>query len=225
MEKISVSKNQQQWEKFAKKDALFYIDTNAKNPGQFWKKGENNFQAYILPILKKYHIKRNVGIDFGCGIGRHTFPLAGYFQMMYGVDVSDRMLKQARAVAHEKNIANVQFILNAVFFSDTKPVDFIYCVNVFQHIENIEQIKSILDSFSRLLHGFAYVQFDTRSQNLLYRLKNKMPDFLLPRSQRRGIRRIRRVAKEIENIIKKMGFAIIEQRQPNSEYHFFLLQK
>lgn len=225
MEKVSVSGNQQQWEKFAKKDALFYIDTNAKNFNQFWKKGEDNFQTYILPILKKYSVPRGMSVDFGCGIGRHTFPLARYFKTVLGVDVSNHMLEQARIIAYKKNVTNVEFIHNDIFFSSTKPVDFICCVNVFQHIASIEQIKLILKHMSTLLSGYAYVHFDTRPQNCLYRLKNRIPDFLITRSQRHGIRRIRRDIKEIENLIKEIGFLIIEQQQPNSEYHFFLLRK
>lgn len=225
MEKMLITKNQQRWEKFAKKDALYYIDTSAKNPNQFWAKGEYNFRTYILPILQKYSIPKGIGADFGCGIGRHTLPLAGYFDKVFAVDVSSHMLDQARVIARERNITNVQFIQNDTFFSSTKPIDFIYCVNVFQHIEDIKYIESILKSFSRLLHGFAYLQFDTRPQNLFYRLKNMVPDFLLPKSQRRGIRRIRRNAKEIEELIKKNGFSMIEQQNPRTEHHFFLLQR
>ena len=220
-----VMRNKNQWENFAKNDALFYIDTEAKNPSEFWERGENNFRTYILPILKKYNVASKVGVDFGCGIGRHTFPLAKYFQAIFGVDVSESMLKQARASAQEKAIVTAQFIQNDDFFVSTKSVDFIYCTNMFQHIEKMEQIEFILKNFARLLNGFAYIQFDTRSKDFVYRLKNMLPDFLLPRSQRRGIRRIRRDAKKIEKSLIELGFLIIEQHQPNTEHHFFLLQK
>lgn len=224
MEK-QVTENQKQWEIFAQKDPFFYVDTTAKNPSQFWKKGEDNFKTYILPILQKYHIAKKICVDFGCGIGRHTFPLAEYFQMVYGVDVSENMLKLATSSSHERDINNVQFIQNNIFFSLTKSVDFIYCVNVFQHIEDIKFIESILKNLSHQIHGFAYLQFDTRPQSLLYRLKKIIPDFLLPKSQRRGIRRIRRNTQEIEYLIKRIGFSIIEQQRPCTEHHFFLLKR
>lgn len=223
--KNQVSKNQKQWESFAQKDPIFYIDTAAKNPTNFWEKGEDNFKIYILAILQKYNIKKETGVDFGCGIGRHTFPLAKYFQTSYGVDISENMLKQAKSIAKKRNISDVHFIQNNDFFSLQKSIDFIYCVNVFQHIEDINHIGLILKNFSRLLHGFAYLQFDTRPKNFLYYLKNKIPDFLLAKSQRRGIRRIRRSTKEIEELIKKNSFSIIEQQNPGTAHHFFLIQK
>ncbi len=218
-------KNKLQWEKFAQDDARYYIDTTSKNLAQFWQKGEENFHTYLLPIFKKYKVKPDIGIDFGCGIGRHTFPLTKYFQTVIGVDVSHNMLKQANTFAQEKNIPNTQFIQNDEFFEYNKPVDFIYSVNVFQHLEDLEQIKKILDHMAHLLHGYAYLHFDTRPPNGVYHLKNKLPNFLLTRSQRRGIRRIRRNSKEIEAHIKKLGFSIIEQWSPRSKNHFLLLKK
>lgn len=91
---------------------FFYslIDTNAKNLDRFWKKGEDNFQTYILPILQKYSVVNGTCVDFGCGIGRHTYPLARYFKKVLGVDISNHMIERARAIAHKKNINNVQFI-------------------------------------------------------------------------------------------------------------------
>lgn len=221
---MSIPSNQKQWEKFASKDPFFYVDTEFENPDQFWKKGEDNFQEYIFPLLQKYKISTGVGVDFGCGIGRHTFPLAKYFETVMGVDVSNGMLEQARIIAKDRKVRNIQFIQNDAFFDSNELVDFIYCANVFQHIEDIEQIELILTQMSRLLRGYTYIQFDTRPRTWLYHLKRRMPDFLLPRSQRSGIRRIRRDAEELRSLIKMMGYSIVEEHQPNSEYHYFLLE-
>lgn len=219
------TENQKQWEKFAAENALFYIDTNSKNYKQFWEKGLENFKKYIFPIITKYSINRNVAMDFGCGIGRNAFPITEYFKITYGVDISEKMLEQARLIAAERKINNIKFIQNDELSAVKKPVDFIYCANVFQHIEDASQIEKIVITLSRLLRGYAYLHFDTRPPNLLYYLKKLLPDFLLPRSQRRGIRRIRRQVRDIKNIFINAGLSIIEESNKNSEYHFFLLGK
>jgi ubiquinone/menaquinone biosynthesis C-methylase UbiE len=38
-------------------------------------------------------------LDLGCGTGNHAFPLAGRGYEVVGVDCSENMLTQARAVA------------------------------------------------------------------------------------------------------------------------------
>ena len=224
MEK-NLDENRLKWDSFADKDALFYIDTSAKTSELFWKKGEDNFRKYILPILKKHRVGRGIGVDFGCGIGRHTFPMSRYFKTVYGIDVSDGMLKRARAEAEKRSITNAPFINNDELFRSKTPVDFFYSVNVFQHIEDMAQARSILEKLASSLKGLAYIQFDTRPHDLSYRLKNHLPDIMLPRSQRRGIRRIRRSAEDIKDIMGRSGLLIIAEQNPQSASHFFLLKK
>ncbi len=219
------SENKNKWEEFAREDTMFYIDTSAKDLDDFWKRGERNFERYILPVLEKHSVSKKVGVDFGCGIGRLTFPMAGYFEEMIGVDVSSSMIAQAREFANEKNVNNVTFILDEEFFKISKSIDFVYSVNVFQHIKDFEQIKSILRNILRLLDGYLYVQFDTRALNFSYRLKKNVPDFFLPKSQRKGIRRIRRSAKDLRRVFEKLGMKIIKEENQNSASHFFLLKK
>lgn len=215
--------NQQQWERFAHTNSMYYIATDAKNAADFWQHGETNFRAHIKPLLEKYSI-RGTAADFGCGIGRHTFPLATAFKRVQGIDVSHEMLAQA----HEKLHPAVEFLHNDEFFSrHLELVDFIYSANVFQHIEDFAIIEQILRAMAAKLApgAYAYLHFDTRPQTPLYHIKNKIPDFVLPRSQRRGIGRIRRHASELTTILKRIGYSIVDQHQPGTEYHFILVRR
>jgi hypothetical protein len=56
-------------------------------------------------------------------------------------------------------------------------------------------------------------------------LKNKLPEFFMPRTKKRGIRRIRRSSMELKDLFKKYNFEIIEEQNPNSENNFFVLKK
>jgi hypothetical protein len=73
-------------------------------------------------------------------------------------------------------------------------------------------------------HGLAYLQFDTRSRDFRYRLKTGLPDLLLPRFWRRGIRRIRRAPEEIEAGIRRAGLKIAGELTPNTAYHRYILR-
>lgn len=217
--------NKEQWEKFAQSEDLFYIDTNAKNEPDFWRRGDENFTKYILPILHKYAVGRGTAIDFGCGIGRHTLPLSHYFKLVLGVDIVRHMLVQAQILANKRNISNVRFIENYEFFLNNDPVDFIYCALVFQHIDDGDYILEVLKQMARRLVGIAYVHFDTRPHDALYRLRNYLPNFILPRSFQAGMRRIRRDSSEVKNLLQAAGFSIIEEQHPHSQFNFFVLRR
>jgi len=73
--------------------------------------------------------------------------------------------------------------------------------------------------------GVALFQFDTRSSNLIYRIRNIIPDFFLPCNYRKGIRRIRRNANRLRVVFEKNGLRVAEESGPNSEHHTYLLVK
>jgi hypothetical protein len=73
--------------------------------------------------------------------------------------------------------------------------------------------------------GVGYLQFDTRPRTLGYELRSGLPDFLLPRFWRTGIRRIRRTRDEIEHAIANAGLEILEQMYPESENHRFVVRR
>ena len=47
--------------------------------------------------------------DIGCGTGSLTFELARFARKVIGVDLSSEMLRRARAIAKERELANVEF--------------------------------------------------------------------------------------------------------------------
>ena len=62
--------------------------------------------ALETPVLRRR------ALDFGCGIGRATIPLAGHFDEVVGVDVAPGMIEQARSNALAAGSDNVRFVLN-----------------------------------------------------------------------------------------------------------------
>ena len=143
------------------------------------------------------------------------------------------MVQRATSFAHNNGIRNVSFVsisgpedLLQQAGNYAGSCDLIYSLLVFQHISEFPVIEGYLHAIRVLLHeqGLAYLQFDTRPKSLAYRLKTRMPDFLLPRFWRRGIRRIRRSTKEIEACIRRAGLEIVGELTPQTPYHRYLLR-
>jgi SAM-dependent methyltransferase len=224
------------WERFAEADPYLYILTSLKrrDRGTFWESGEKIVQMEFLPLLRTHRVRRLLGLEVGCGIGRLILPVARRFQEAVGIDVAPGMVRRAVSFAGENGIKNASFIPASgpqdLLQSSGKYVgrcDFIYSLLVFQHIPEFSVIEGYLHAIGVLLHrcGLAYVQFDTRPKSISYRLKTRLPDFLLPRFWRRGIRRIRRSPKEIETCIRRAGMEIVAELTPHTAYHRYVLRR
>jgi SAM-dependent methyltransferase len=226
----------QAWDNFAEKDPFTYILTSLKgrNPEEFWRSGEKTVNEELLPFLLTRAVPRSLGMEIGCGVGRLLFPLAMHFDEMCGVDGAQTMVQRAANFAIDKNVRNVRFIAVARpddLLLDARTlyarVSFIYSLLVFQHVEDFSIIQDYLHAMHFLLaeDGVGYLQFDTRPRTLAYELRSGVPDFLLPRFWRSGIRRIRRRKEDVEQAIAKAGLEILEQINSATEDHRFVVRR
>jgi SAM-dependent methyltransferase len=223
------------WERFAEIDPYLYIFTDMKrtDPKAFWQSGEQVVNAELLPLVHAHCLRPMVGLEIGSGVGRLAFPLARHFRTVAGVDIASGMVQRARSIARDNGVDNVPFI------HISSPEDFlqraggfvgscdlIYSLLVFQHIPKLSTIEDYLHVIRVLLHqrGVAYLQFDTRPQGVGYRLKTWLPDLMLPRFWRRGIRRIRRSSVDIEGCIQRAGMEILGELSPQTAYHRYVLR-
>jgi SAM-dependent methyltransferase len=225
---------QNPWERFAETDPYLYIFTDMKrtDPQVFWQSGEEVVRAELLPLVHSQSLRPVLALELGSGIGRLAFPLVRHFQRVMGVDIANGMIDRAKSIARDKRVDNVDFVPIAGPHDLSRRVsglvggcDLIYSLLVFQHIPDLSVIQDYLHVIRDLLHqcGVAYLQFDTRQQDFGYRLKMCLPDFLLPRFWRRGIRRIRRSAVDIETCIQRAGMEILTEFAPHTAYHRYLL--
>jgi SAM-dependent methyltransferase len=232
---LSKRPNANPWERFAEIDPYLYIRTDMKraDPQVFWQSGDQVIHTELLPLMHSHSLRPFLGLELGSGIGRLVFPLAQHLRRVVGVDISTGMVDRAKSIARNNGVDNVSFIrisgpedflLKAGEFVGS--CDLIYSLLVFQHISEPSIIEDYLHVIRVLLHqrGVAYLQFDTRPQGVGYSLKTWLPDFLLPRFWRRGIRRIRRSSVDIEACIGRAGLEIVEQRDPHTAYHRYVLR-
>jgi SAM-dependent methyltransferase len=223
------------WERFSEIDPYLYIFTDMKrtDPKAFWQSGEQVVNAELLPLVHAHSLRPMVALEIGSGVGRLAFPLARHFRKVVGADIASGMTQRARSIARDNGVDNVSFIHTSGpegFLQKAGDFvgscDLIYSLLVFQHIPKLSIIEDYLHVIRVLLHqrGVAYLQFDTRPQGLSYRLKTWLPDFLLPRFWRRGIRRIRRPSADVEGCIRRTGMEILAECSPQTAYHRYVLR-
>ena len=191
-----------QWNNFAKTNPYYYIDTNFKGESfEFWQRGIQQADLIMKNITKT--LPQNTVLDFGCGLGRVLLPMSKYFTTSIGVDVSSEMIKLLNQHAVNQKCTVKSYLTTENW--QQHQYDLIYSVLTFQHIENFELIKNYIQQIAKNLNkgGIAYLHFDTRPENWFYKLKNKLPNWLLPRNHQPGIRRIRRNRKDLVKLFKK----------------------
>jgi SAM-dependent methyltransferase len=73
-------------------------------------------------------------LDYGCGVGRLTLPLAERCEHVYGVDVSPSMLREAERNANRMKLQNVEWVAADRLDELSGCYDLVQSFLVFQHI-------------------------------------------------------------------------------------------
>ena len=174
---------QKNWDCFGKEDPLWAISSDKEKKGGKWN-SKDFFQKGIETIdniMKesdslKIKISYNRALDFGCGVGRLTQPLAKYFDLVAGVDISPSMIELAnsynkfgdRVKYYLNNINNLEIFKNNSF-------DFIVSMDVLQHMHPKYQ-ENYLKEFLRILSPEGLLVFQSPSEYV--KLFNKAKGFL-----------------------------------------------
>jgi SAM-dependent methyltransferase len=114
-------------------EALSSVDTNL---AQFWATGHVQAQE-LLQSLERCgltELKNKTGVEFGCGIGRLSFGLAGKFKQLHSYDVSDSQITLAKKASVDAGVQNCQFHLSSGNpFAALESTDFFYSKNTFEY--------------------------------------------------------------------------------------------
>jgi SAM-dependent methyltransferase len=222
----------ERWEAFAREDAEYYVLTDLGREGgaqarrAFFESGERAAER-ILADCAAYLAGRELAIEIGCGVGRIALPLSRRFGRLIAVDISPTMLRKLEEnAARDPGAGQVEPMLADDAWDVPDTADFVYSVLVFQHLDRFDDIARYVERISRTLKpgAIGYLQFDTRPRALLYRFRNTLPDALLPRPWRRGIRRIRRRPESLRSLFRDHRLAICEEVGSESEYHAFVVR-
>jgi SAM-dependent methyltransferase len=142
-----IDRHAEDWEELAQREPYFAVLTNegllgaAGNPvatAAFFETGEADVASLLEAIaaVLRREVPLSTVLDFGCGVGRLTLPLARRATVrVVGCDVAPTMLLHARENAQKSGLQNVTFIETPQLTElSESQFDFICSLLVFQHI-------------------------------------------------------------------------------------------
>lgn len=134
-------------------------------------------------IDRDFHPSR--ALDFGCGVGRLTLPLARECGHVTGVDISRTMIEEARRNCDARGVGNVTLFTSDEFFAGQSAVeptlDFIHAYIVFQHVSPRIGLPLADALVRRLVPGgigalhFTYARRASRTRRIVHRLRRIVP--------------------------------------------------
>lgn len=163
-----LSRHKQEWEELAKVDPLWAILTSSDRLGGGWELTEffATGEAEISEMLKVADdlgepVRRERALDFGCGVGRLSRPLAERFRECVALDISEGMVKLARELNEDR--PNCRFLVNVapdLGQLETESFDLVYSSLVLQHMPSVEVVEAYVSEFLRILRpgGLAVFQ-------------------------------------------------------------------
>ncbi len=182
------------WDYLAHKDPLWAILSEPSKKNNRWQIDEflahgSNEICNTLRFLTRIGatpVDFESALDFGCGVGRLTRPLANHFTQVVGVDASPTMLSQAREL--HSATSNIEFVLNETpdlrRFADDS-VSFLYSALVLQHITYPESLGYVRE-FLRIVKPGGIVFFQTPTLD-----RTPLPIKIVRAGVRRTMRRLR----------------------------------
>lgn len=155
------------WERLASEDPLrAIVDTPEGDALDAFLAGGEREVGTVLDALQELGVHPEGGdaLDFGCGVGRLSLPLARRFARVTGVDASPTMVEHARELASARGTENVAYRVSA---SEEIPLasgsqDLVLSLITLQHVPAAAQLAYVRE-FARLLRpgGAAVLQVVT----------------------------------------------------------------
>ncbi len=174
----------------------------------------SKFRTKPIPEVQNFlKDKQGKVLDLGCGSGRNFTKIKG---TIYAVDFSKNMLKYAEKLAKKENIqaeftsseaSNLPFKDN--FFDSAIFIDALHCIK-----EENKRKKTIKELFRTLKpNSQALITVWSRNQK---RIKNKIKETTVPWTKNN--KKYERYCyiydqKELENLIKSVGFEIVDSKE------------
>ena len=183
------------WERLARDPyyAVLNVEENRdarltdEERARFARSGEEDMERTFAEIrrwIAPDFAPRNA-VDFGCGVGRLTIPIARIAGRVTGIDISQAMLDEARRNCAASGCDNASFVLSEEYFArpelDAEPLDFVHAYIVFQHMP-VHAGMWVADALIRRLASggvgalhFTYARRASRLRRVVNRLRRVVP--------------------------------------------------
>ena len=155
-----------------------------------------------------YKVKPNKLLDLGCGDGSFIRRIKNKFPNIktFGVDVNPNVIR-LNEIFNEKIFSN-QDLLNLLFKKNT--FDVVVCLDVLEHIKNLDDA---LNEIKRILIKNGYLITSEPTENFLYKGLRFLYKGTHSEKEGPGAGAHYSNAKEIDRIIKKSGFRILDNKK------------
>jgi len=246
---MRLRRHKRDWEDLAVVDPLWAILTDPRRQNGRWQLGEffETGTAEIASILRTaaeldYPKSQKRALDFGCGVGRTTRALAAFFEECIGVDISERMVAQARRLNVDRTsctfLVNVEPNLRQF---ESSGFDFVYSNLVLQHQPSRQLAQRYIGELLRVLRPGGLLVFQMPSfipwrhrlqlGGRLYRGMRRVglsAEFLYRRARVDPLRMIFLPEREIRAIVARHGGTILhtetadDQQGPIRGFFYFV---
>jgi ubiquinone/menaquinone biosynthesis C-methylase UbiE len=226
-----------EWQALARIDPFYAVASWPGKRGswtreEFYELGRSDWADAVKHWLQYEPQLRGTCVEIGCGAGRMTAPLAGHFDRVVGVDVSEDMVALAREAAPG---AEFVIVSGTELPLANSSADAVFTTHVLQHLDGIETVRDYLREMYRILRpgGTAMIHVAlgarrSRFRSVLDSTKLRMTRTALAR----GIDWFhyhgeRYTSEEIRALLSAIGFRDIELRdfamRSNGDPHPFWL--
>ncbi len=186
-----MSRTDRDWNVWAEKDPYFGVVTDGKfraakiedNRAEFMKSGDD-YVANLIRVLNSHFgpLPQGRALDFGCGVGRLTLPMANRFDEVVGLDIAPAMLAEARTNAANLNIDNVEFHVSDDTLSNAQgKFDLVHTYIVLQHIPVAKGMGIIRHLLDRVAPGgvaslhFSILRTEGFAHRVAYWMRRHVP--------------------------------------------------
>lgn len=161
-QRLQAASTQREWEDLAQLDPLWAILTDGTrqfggwNAEEFFASGQREID-HLMQDCGLLPGDNGKALDFGCGVGRLSRALRSYFGEVYGLDISEQMIRLAK-----QHTPSCNFRVNQVgdlSFSPDNFFDFLYSNIVLQHQRTKALAKSYIREFVRVIKPEGTVVF------------------------------------------------------------------
>lgn len=155
---MGLRSDRREWDDLAARDAMWAV---CSIPGTRGRWSESDFfasgQEEVAGILAGLEAEglspaaRGRALDFGCGLGRLSRALAGEFDEVVGVDVSEEMVERARQLHEDR--PSCRFLANPRPDLSLLPdahFDMVLSLIALQHVSSRAAIRSYVREFVRV---------------------------------------------------------------------------
>lgn len=206
------NKQKEHWEGLANKNSRYYINSDfgkGITEDEFTQSGREAYNKLIAQdkLLKD---KKSI-VDYGCGTGRLTQFMAKDFKKVIGIDISNKMISEAKAKFDK--LKNVEFYENdgqSILLPDNS-VDIVFAYLVFQHIKKRPMVQNAFKDIFRVLTPGGIFKVLMRSD------KQKNMD-----NWWSGVEYSPEKIKKVYNLI---GFSLLKFQQVDENSYWLWLQK